>query len=55
MPYRKLKHLPTIIKIPDKSWNEIKLLLPPEKPNDTIGRSATPFRRVLHGMVSYTF
>jgi hypothetical protein len=33
------KYLPTIRKIPDELWNEIKLLLPPEKPNDTTGRS----------------
>jgi hypothetical protein len=49
--YRPIKHLPTIRKIPDELWNEIKLLLPPEKPNDTIGRSAIPFRKVLDGIV----
>ena len=36
--YRPIKHLPTIRKIPGELWNEIKLLLPSEKPNDTIGR-----------------
>ena len=51
MPYRPIKHLPSIRKIPDESWNEIKLLLPPEKPNDTIGRPIIPFRKVLDGML----
>jgi hypothetical protein len=30
------KHLPAIRKIPDELWDEIKLLLPPEKANNTI-------------------
>jgi putative transposase len=51
VPYRPIKHLPTIRKIPDKLWDEIKLLLPPEKPNDTIGRPAISFRKVLNGIV----
>ena len=51
MSYRPIKHLPTIRKIPDDLWNEIKLLLPPEKPSDTIGRPAIPFRKVLDGIV----
>jgi len=33
MPYRPIKHLPAIRKIPDELWDEIKLLLPPEKAN----------------------
>jgi hypothetical protein len=36
-------------------WNEIKLLLPPEKPNDTTGRSIIPFRKVLDGMEFYMY
>ena len=32
-------------------WNEIKLLLPSEKPNDTIGRPIIPFRKVLDGIL----
>ena len=32
-------------------WNEIDLLLPPEKPNDTIGRPVIPFRKVLDGIL----
>jgi hypothetical protein len=35
--HRRLKHLPAIRKIPDDLWDEIKLLLPPEKANNTIG------------------
>ena len=53
MPYRPIKHLPTIRKIPDGLWDEIKLLLPPEKPNDTIGCPAIPFRKVLDGIILY--
>jgi len=45
------KHLPAIRKIPDELWDEIKLLLPPEKANKTIGRPAIPFRKVLDGIV----
>ena len=51
MPYRKLKYLPTIRKIPDDLWNEIKLLLPSEKQNDTMGRPIIPFRKVLDGIL----
>jgi transposase len=45
------KHLPAIRKIPDELWDEIKLLLPPEKANKTIGRPVVPFRKVLDGIV----
>ena len=45
------KHLPAIRKIPDELWDEIKLLLPPEKSNKTIGRPVIPFRKVLDGIV----
>jgi transposase len=38
--------------IPDDLWDEIKLLLPSEKANNTIGRSPIiPFRKVLDGIV----
>ena len=40
------RHLPTIRKIPDDLWDEIKLLLPPEKSDKTIGRPVIPFRKV---------
>ena len=45
------KHLQTIRIVPDDLWEEIKLLLPPEKPNKTIGRPVVPFRKVLDGIV----
>jgi hypothetical protein len=49
--YRKKKHLPTIRKIPDELWDEIKIILPPEKPDKTIGRPIiVPFRKVLDGI-----
>ena len=51
MRHRRLKHLPAIRKIPDDLWDEIKLLLPPEKANNTIGRPFIPFRKVLDGIV----
>lgn len=48
MTYRKKKHLPTIRKIPDELWDEIKIILPPEKPDKTIGRPIIlPFRKIL--------
>ena len=50
-PYRQInKHLPTIRKIPDDLWDEIKQLLP-EKSDKTIGRPVIPFRKVLDGIV----
>jgi transposase len=49
--HRRLKHLPAIRKIPDDLWDEIKILLPPEKANNTIGRPIIPFRKVLNGIV----
>jgi transposase len=48
--YRKKKHLPTIRKIPDELWDEIKIILPREKPDKTIGRPIVPFRKVLDGI-----
>jgi hypothetical protein len=49
-PYRQInKHLPTIRKIPDDLWDEIKQLLP-EKKDKTIGRPVIPFRKVLDGI-----
>jgi hypothetical protein len=54
-PYRQInKHLPTIRKIPDDLWDEIKLLLPPEKSDKTIARPVIPFRKVLDGIDMYT-
>jgi hypothetical protein len=49
--YRKKKHLPTIRKMPGDLWDEIKIILPPEKPDKTIGRPIIlPFRKVLDGI-----
>ena len=42
-------HHHTIIRIPDKLWNEIRLILPKEKPFKTIGRPIVPYRKVLDG------
>ena len=51
MTYRRIKYLPTVRKIPDKLWNEIRLVLPPEKSNNTIGRPVIPYRKVLDGIL----
>lgn len=52
MPCRRIKYLPAIRKIPDKLWNEIKLLFPPEKANNnSIGRPIIPFKKVLDGIL----
>ena len=51
MPYRKLKYLPTIRRIPDDLWDKIKLLLPSEKPHYTTGLPIIPFRNVLDGIL----
>ena len=41
----------TINKVPDKLWDEIRLLLPKEKSSDTVGRPVIPFRKVLDGIL----
>ena len=51
MSYKRSKHLPTMRKIPDELWDEIKIILPPEKPDKTIGRPIVPFRKVLDGIL----
>jgi transposase len=48
---RKKKHLPTIRKIPNGLWDEIKLILPSEKLDKTVGRPVVPFRKVLDGIL----
>jgi transposase len=48
---RRRTHLPTIKEIPDELWYEIKLILPQEKPNNTIGRAVVQFREVLNGIL----
>ena len=47
----KKQHLPTIRHIPDDLWNEVKNILPAEKPIETIGRPIVPFRKVLDGIL----
>ena len=41
----------TIIAIPDELWDEIKVILPREKPLKTVGRPIVPYRRVLDGVL----
>ena len=53
MPHRRVKRLTTIRNIPDDLWNEIKLILPPEKANNTTGRPVVPFREVVDGIILY--
>jgi transposase len=48
--YDKVKYLSTIKRIPDALGNEIRLILPSEKPNNTIGRPAA-FRKVFDGIL----
>jgi hypothetical protein len=50
--YRKIKYLTTVTKIPDDLWDEIELLLPSGKPNNTIGRPLIQFGKVLDGINS---
>jgi transposase len=49
--YKRKKYLQTIRRIPDDLWEEIKLILPPEKSNKTIGRPVVPFRKVLDAIL----
>ena len=48
---QKSKNVTTITKISDELWNMICNLLPDEKPNDTIGRPAVPFRKIMNGIL----
>jgi len=48
--YRK-RHLPTVRRIPDEVWNEVKRILPPEKPSNTKGRPPVSYRKVLDGIL----
>jgi transposase len=51
VPSIRVKHIPAIKNIPNELWDEIKLLVPSEKPNKIIGRPIIPFRKVLDGIV----
>ena len=44
------KH-PTILKIPDELWDEIKSILPKEKPLETVGRPIVRYRKVIDGIL----
>jgi hypothetical protein len=48
---KKKKQLPTIRRIPDLVWNEVKEILPKEKPPKTVGRPSVPYRTVLDGIL----
>jgi transposase len=50
---RELKRvqLPTIWTIPDKMWQRIRPLLPPEKQPGAPGRPPLPFRKVMNGIL----
>lgn len=43
--------LPTIWKIPDPMWTQLRELLPEEKASGTPGRPPVPFRKVLNGIL----
>jgi transposase len=45
------KYLRTFIHIPDDLWNEIKNILPDEKPKNTIVRPIVSYRKVFYGIV----
>jgi hypothetical protein len=45
------KYVRTITYIPDYLWNEIKNILPDEKPENTIDRPVIPYRKVLDGIL----
>ena len=39
------------MRIPDKLWDEIKMIIPKEKPSRTIGRPVIPYRKVFDGIL----
>lgn len=52
MAYDRVSYLPTVKRIPDELWDEIRMILPPEKPINTIGRLVVSFfRKVLEGIL----
>jgi len=44
-------NLPTIKRIPDELWDEIKNILPKEKPFNTVGRPIVKYRKVFDGIL----
>ena len=51
MAYDRVKYIPTVKRIPDELWDEIRLILPPEKPINTIGHPEVSFRKVLNDIL----
>ena len=49
--FKNKKYVRTIIRIPDDMWNEIKNILPDEKPENSIGRPIIPYRKVFDGIM----
>ncbi len=45
------KHVRPINRTPDDLWNEIKNILPGEKPDNTIGRPIVSYRKVFDGIM----
>jgi transposase len=46
-----IHNLPTIKRIPDELWDEIKNILPKEKPSKTVGRPIVEYRKVFDGIL----
>jgi hypothetical protein len=44
-------NIPTVKRIPYELWDEIKNILPKEKPSKTIGRPIIPYRKVIDGIL----
>ena len=51
MAYDRVKYLPTVKRIPDEIWDEIRMILPPEKPDNTIGCPVVSCRKVLESIL----
>jgi len=48
--YYRVKYLPTVEEFRMK-WDEIRMILPPEKPDNTIGRPVVSFRKVMESIL----
>jgi hypothetical protein len=46
--YDRVKYLPTVKRIPDVLWDEVRWILPSEKPTNSTGRLAVSFRMALY-------
>jgi hypothetical protein len=49
--YDRVKYVPTVKRVSDELWDEIRLILPLEKPNNTVGRPAVSFRQFIHDFI----